>query len=82
MIIAYAMNACAQAMERFKADVTAHVGQIEAGLALGAEPATEPFGDSGFYELDDPRHGSFGLIRLHEVEVALGSRRAEIGIEP
>ena len=39
MIIANAMNACAQAMERFKADVTAHVGLIETGLALGAEPA-------------------------------------------
>jgi putative ABC transport system permease protein len=38
MIIANAMNACAQAAERFKADVTAHVGQIEAALALGAEP--------------------------------------------
>ena len=33
MIIANAMNACAQAAERFKAEVTAHVGQIEAGLA-------------------------------------------------
>jgi putative ABC transport system permease protein len=39
MIIANAMNACAQAMERFKADVAAHVGLIETGLALGAEPA-------------------------------------------
>lgn len=39
MIIANAMNACAQAMERFKADVTAHVGLIETGLALGADPA-------------------------------------------
>src|SRR4029077_18385968 len=39
MIIANAMNACAQAAERFRADVTAHVGQIEAGLALGAKPA-------------------------------------------
>ena len=39
MIIANAMNACAQAMERFKADVTAHVGLIETGLALGAHPA-------------------------------------------
>jgi putative ABC transport system permease protein len=36
MIIANAMNACAQSIERFNADVTAHVGQIEAGLALGA----------------------------------------------
>ena len=39
MIIANAMNACAQAAERFKSEVTAHVGQIEAGLALGADPA-------------------------------------------
>jgi len=38
MIIANAMNACAQSIERFRADVTAHVGQIEAGLALGADP--------------------------------------------
>ena len=33
MIIANAMNACAQAMERFRADVLAHVGQIETGLS-------------------------------------------------
>src|SRR5258706_1178057 len=39
MIIANAMNACAQSVERFRADVTAHVGQIEAGVALGAEPS-------------------------------------------
>jgi putative ABC transport system permease protein len=38
MIVANAMNACAQAIERFRADVTAHVGQIEAALALGADP--------------------------------------------
>jgi putative ABC transport system permease protein len=38
MIIANAMNACAQAAERFRADVAAHVGQIEAALTLGAEP--------------------------------------------
>jgi putative ABC transport system permease protein len=40
MIIANCMNACAQAMERFKSDVVAHVGQIEAALCLGAAPAT------------------------------------------
>jgi putative ABC transport system permease protein len=33
------MNACAQAMERFRADITAHVGLIETSLALGADPA-------------------------------------------
>jgi putative ABC transport system permease protein len=35
--IANAMSACAQSVERFKSDVAAHVGQIEAGLALGVE---------------------------------------------
>ena len=34
-----AMNACAQATERFRADVTAHVGQVETVLALGAAPS-------------------------------------------
>jgi Uncharacterised protein family (UPF0014) len=34
MIIANAMNACAQSAERFRADVTSHVGQTEAGFAL------------------------------------------------
>jgi len=37
MIIANAMNACAQAIERFRSEILAHVGQIEAGLSLGAE---------------------------------------------
>jgi putative ABC transport system permease protein len=39
MIVANAMNARAQSMERFRAEVDVHVGQVEAGLALGAEPA-------------------------------------------
>ena len=39
MIIANAMNACAQSIERFRADVSKNVGQIEAGLALGANPS-------------------------------------------
>ena len=41
MIIANAMNACAQAADRFKADVMDHAGQIEdfSGLSLGAAPA-------------------------------------------
>ena len=38
MIIASTMNASALALERFKAELLAHVGQIEAGLALGAAP--------------------------------------------
>src|SRR5262249_29514545 len=40
MIIANAMNSCAQSLERFRSDVTSHVGQIEAALALGADPPT------------------------------------------
>jgi putative ABC transport system permease protein len=57
MIIANAMNACAQAAERFRADVTAHVGHIEAGLALGAEPATTvaPYVQSAVYASLLPR---------------------------
>jgi putative ABC transport system permease protein len=57
MIIANAMNACGQAMERFRADVLAHVGQIEAGLSLGADPATTvaPFVQSAVYASLLPR---------------------------
>ncbi len=38
MLIANAMNANAIALERFRAEVQAHVGPIEAALALGAAP--------------------------------------------
>lgn len=57
MLIANAMNACAQAMERFRADVLAHVGQIEAGLSLGADPATTvaPYVQSAVYASLLPR---------------------------
>jgi len=40
MIIAAAMRGNALALERFRAEVTAHTGQIEAALALGADPNT------------------------------------------
>lgn len=40
MLIANSMNSVAQALERFRSDVTAHTGQVEAALALGADPAT------------------------------------------
>ncbi|MBV8754565.1 MAG: ABC transporter permease [Hyphomicrobiales bacterium] len=39
MVIGNAMNACAQAAERFRADVIARIGEVETGLALGADPA-------------------------------------------
>ena len=38
MLIANAMNTSALALDRFRAEVEAHVGQIEAALALGATP--------------------------------------------
>jgi putative ABC transport system permease protein len=67
MIIANAMNACAQAAERFRADVAANVGQVEAGLALGAEPAVTvaPYVRSGVYASLLPRLDmlkSLGLV--------------------
>ena len=38
MLIANCMNTSAVALDRFKGEVEAHVGQVEASLALGAEP--------------------------------------------
>jgi putative ABC transport system permease protein len=57
MIIANAMNACAQSMERFRADLRAHVGLIETGLALGADPAAivAPYVQSAVYASLIPR---------------------------
>lgn len=67
MIIANAMNACAQAAERFRADVAAHVGEVEAGLALGAEPGVtvSPYVQTGVYAALLPRLDmlkSLGLV--------------------
>jgi putative ABC transport system permease protein len=67
MIIANAMNACAQAAERFRADVGANVGQIETGLALGAEPTVTvaPYVRSAVYASLLPRLDmlkSLGLV--------------------
>jgi putative ABC transport system permease protein len=67
MIIANAMNACAQAAERFRADVATNVGQVEAGLALGADPAVTvaPYVRSAVYASLLPRLDmlkSLGLV--------------------
>lgn len=67
MIIANAMNACAQAVERLRAEIAAHVGQIEAGLALGAEPdvTVQPYLRSAVYASLLPRLDmlkSLGLV--------------------
>lgn len=71
MIIANAMNACAQAVERLRAEIVAHVGQIEAGLALGAEPdvTVQPYLQSAVYASLLPRLDmlkSLGLVGSRE----------------
>jgi putative ABC transport system permease protein len=67
MIIANAMNSCAQAVERFRAEIIAHVGHIEAALSLGAEPAVSvaPYLQSAVYASLLPRLDmmkSLGLV--------------------
>src|SRR5438876_11040470 len=57
----------AQSVERFKSEVAAHVGQIEAGLALGADPAATvaPYVQSAVYASLLPRLDmlkSLGLV--------------------
>jgi len=67
MIVANSMNACAQALERFRADVLSHVGQIEAALCLGAEPSVSvaPYMQTSVYASLLPRLDmlkSLGLV--------------------
>ena len=67
MIIANSMNACAQAMERFRADILNHAGQIEAALCLGAEPSVSvsPYVQTAVYASLLPRLDmlrSLGLV--------------------
>ena len=67
MIIGNSMNACAQAAERFHADVTSHVGEVETSLALGADPAVavEPYVRNAVYASLLPRLDtlkSLGLV--------------------
>lgn len=57
MLIAGAMNSNAMALDRFQADIKAHVGEIEAALALGAKPKTviERFTQNAVYASLIPR---------------------------
>jgi putative ABC transport system permease protein len=66
MIIANAMNSCAQSIERFRADVSAHIGQVEAGLALGAAPGVTvaPFVQSAVYASLIPRLDSIKSLGI------------------
>lgn len=66
MIIANAMNSCAQSMERFRSDVTSHVGQVEAALALGADPAVTvaPYVQGAVYASLIPRLDSLKSLGI------------------
>ncbi len=66
MVIASAMNSCSQSAERFRADVTAHAGQVEAGLALGAASAAAvaPYVQSAVYASLIPRLDSLTSLGI------------------
>src|SRR5438132_9726173 len=64
-------------VERSGADATAIHRAQNLDVANGIE--AEAAGNLGLHQLDDTRYGGFGIIRLHEVEVAVRSGRTEIG---
>lgn len=66
MVIASAMNSCSQSAERFRSEVAAHAGQVEAGLALGAEPAVAvaPYVQSAVYASLIPRLDSLKSLGI------------------
>jgi putative ABC transport system permease protein len=66
MIIANAMNSCGQSIERFRADVIAHIGQVEAGLTLGAAPnaTVAPYVQSAVYASLIPRLDSLKSLGI------------------
>lgn len=88
MVIANMMNASGQAAERLRADVGAHVGEIEAGLALGADPKTAvaPYVESAVYASLLPRLDmlkSLGLVWIPGVMAGMmvsGASPVEAGI--
>ncbi|MDB5081317.1 MAG: hypothetical protein JWP00_3241 [Chloroflexi bacterium] len=66
MLIANAMNTCAQALERFASDIKAHTGQVEAGLALGATPGeiVRPYSQSAVHTSLIPRIDSLSSLGI------------------
>jgi putative ABC transport system permease protein len=66
MLIASAMNTCAQALERLRSEVEAHRGQIEAGLALGAAPrqTIEPYVQAAVYASMIPKIDSLRSLGI------------------
>lgn len=66
MLIANAMNTSALALERFRAEVESHVGQIEAALALGAAPeaAVSPYVQAAVHASLIPRLDSISALGI------------------
>lgn len=66
MLIASAMNTCAQALERLRSEIEAHRGQIEAGLALGASPkqTVEPYVQAAVYASMIPKIDSLRSLGI------------------
>ncbi len=66
MLIANAMNSTALALDRFRNDVMAHSGEIEAGLALGADPRVivTPYAQSAVHASMIPRIDSIRSLGI------------------
>ena len=56
-------------IERAGADAAAVHRAQHLDVADGIE--TEPLRDARLHQFDDPRHRGFGIVRLHEIEVAV-----------
>jgi len=66
MLIANSMNTSALALERFRAEVESHVGQIEAALALGAstQTAVSPYVQAAVHASLIPRLDSISSLGI------------------
>jgi putative ABC transport system permease protein len=66
MLIANAMNTNSLALERFRAEVETHVGQVEAALALGAAPeaTVAPYVQSAVHASLIPRLDSISSLGI------------------
>src|SRR5690349_17040112 len=70
LAIAGGIERCLQLdIQRTRSDAAAVHRAQHLDLPDGIE--AEPSGDSCFYKVDDTRHGGFGIVRLHKVEVAV-----------
>src|SRR5262245_32307704 len=63
-------------IERARADAAPVHRTKNLDIADGSE--AEAFWNPSFHELDDARHGGFGVIRLYEIEVTIGTGGDEI----